>query len=140
MSQYEYLYDKIGLRTSVVNQGTAFTNAAHNAWGYNDRGELTSSYRYLGTDVNSTTGQVFQQTRTYTYDPIGNRDWSSEGTAPATEYSDNNLNQHTATADPNETFDYDEDGNMVEDGAFEYGAEGSGFHFQHFCVDGGAME
>ena len=37
-----------------------------------------------------------------------------------TEYSANKLNQYTATADPSETFDYDEDGNMIEDGAFEY--------------------
>ena len=57
----------------------------------------------------------------YTYEPIGNREYATDANqSPPTMYFENDLNQYTGTAYPYESFDYDGDGDMVEDGAFEY--------------------
>lgn len=69
--------------------------------------------------------------RAYTYDPIGNRTESVEGTA-AVEYGANSLSQNQAPdADagcptPSETFSYDDDGNLTESNATGTIAPGTG--------------
>ncbi|TWT44957.1 hypothetical protein RAS1_13770 [Phycisphaerae bacterium RAS1] len=45
-SRYTYTNDRLARRTSVLNEGTAFSlpsphTAAYNRYGYNDRNELT---------------------------------------------------------------------------------------------------
>jgi RHS repeat-associated protein len=56
----------------------------------------------------------------YDYDPIGNRQSYAQGAAAPTTYTTNNVNQYPATADPAESFLYDKDGNLTEDGDFLY--------------------
>ncbi len=144
VSKYVYRYDELGRRTDVVRTGSAFaaTNGSGTAgsgtsdnldlWGYNPRHELTGSERYASTQPSSPSNPVHALDRAYTYDPIGNRTESIEGTAAAVEYCANNLNQFQALdADagcptPSETFSYDDDGNLTESNATGTIAPGTG--------------
>jgi RHS repeat-associated protein len=112
ISQYDYIYDEIGRRTSVANTGSAFAQAAFSAYNYNDRSELTDADRYLGTDIADTSNPVNDQQRGYTYDPIGNRTQSETAGVP-TGYSANAVNQYTAVTEQT-TYSptYDLDGNL----------------------------
>ena len=80
------------------------------AFAYNARGEVTSavldgsSYRYA-------------------YDPIGNRTSATEAGA-TTAYAANEVNQYTAVG--SEEPEYDEDGNLVDDGTRSYEWEAAG--------------
>ena len=56
----------------------------------------------------------------YNYDPIGNRLTYTVTGGTQTSYTCNNLNQYTVTANPAETFTYDADGNLTNDGTFSY--------------------
>ena len=53
ISQYAYVNDAAGRRTSVKNSGAAFdpVGQAFNVYGYNSRSELTSANRYFGADL-----------------------------------------------------------------------------------------
>ena len=117
ISQYDYVYDPLGRRASVVNSGQAFTatSQAFNLYGYNDRSELIDSARYLGTDPADTTNPVQGEYRAYAYDPIGNRTTNQEGTDSGS-YTTNDLNQYVVQVPPQGTtrnFSYDEDGNLT---------------------------
>jgi len=123
VSQYDYVYDAIGRRTSVANTGTAFAQAAFSKYGYNDRSELIAGDRYLGTDIEDLTNPVAAEQRGYQYDPIGNRSQATEAGTPIS-YTANELNQYTAV--DSFTPAYDADGNMTTapDGmAYTYNAE-----------------
>lgn len=112
ISQYDYLYDDIGRRTSVATTGSAFAQAAFSAYTYNDRSELTGAHRYLGTDIADTTNPVNAEQRGYTYDPIGNRTQAQTAGVP-TGYTANAVNQYTAVTEQT-TYSptYDPDGNL----------------------------
>ena len=115
VSQYDYVYDGIGRRTSVANTGSAFSAAAFNRFNYNLRSELSESARYLGTDVNNLTQPVTGEYRGFAYDPIGNRTTITEGVNGGS-YTTNNLNQYSTTAIPvggSNTFTHDLDGNLT---------------------------
>ncbi len=56
----------------------------------------------------------------FVYDNIGNRDTYTLDGGTATEYTANELNQYTATANPSASFSYDEDGNLTDDGSFTF--------------------
>ncbi|MCG8409639.1 MAG: RHS repeat-associated core domain-containing protein [Phycisphaerales bacterium] len=124
ISKYDYAYDNLRRRTSVINGGKAFVDHSEEAYSLysdNDRNELTRSQRFEGTDLQAVpqvavTGQDFE----YQYDPIGNRTESSIDQGTATDYTTNNVNQYTATANPAETFTYDADGNMTADDDLTY--------------------
>ncbi len=112
VSQYDYQYDPVGRRSSVVNSGSAFAQAAYSAYGYNDRSELISSKRYQGTDIANTAQPVAAEQRGYLYDAIGNRTRATEAGVQTT-YSANRLNQYTAISGPDAFAPaYDADGNM----------------------------
>lgn len=118
-SFYQYANDELGRREWVYRDGTAFSGDHADVWGYNARNELRLSERYDTfdpNDPNNPSDNVPGLDREYVYDPIGNRDWSKTGTDPNTAYATNNLNQYTATTDPNESFTYDDDGNLTEVG------------------------
>lgn len=120
ISRYDYTYDSIGRRDSVMNSGQAFATSgdAFNLYDYNDRNELLESARYLGNDITDTANPVDSEYRLYNYDPIGNRSFSSENfDAPIdTTYGTNELNQYTSinTGGDADTPQYDEDGNMTQ--------------------------
>ncbi len=131
VSMYAYAYDEFGRRTSVVNTGSAFSQAALNNWAYNDRSELVSSYRHQGTDPNSPGTEVGTERRTYTYDPIGNRKTHTDGSPPATTTykTTNALNQYEEIvfpSNPTEFLGCDADGNLL----------GTGFVASDFNHDG----
>lgn len=87
---------------------------------YNTRSELTGGDRRVGTTLGSGTFMT-PGTYDYTYDPIGNRTNSNvDGASPDMTYTRNNVNQYTATADPSESFTYDDDGNLKTDAAYSY--------------------
>ncbi|TVM01153.1 MAG: hypothetical protein CV087_11260, partial [Candidatus Brocadia sp. WS118] len=115
ISQYDYLYDQLGRRTSVKNSGTAFSAAAFNRFVYNDRSELNESGRYLGTDINILTSPVTAEYRSFLYDPIGNRTNITVAANNGT-YSANNLNQYSTESvagGGSNSFTYDDDGNLT---------------------------
>jgi hypothetical protein len=73
-----------------------------------------------GIDTGDTSSPVSGQHHAFTYDGIGNRLTYAVDGGTATDYDSNILNQYTSTADPSETFSYDDDGNMTADGAMTY--------------------
>ena len=120
ISQYDYEYDQLGRRTSVVNDGDAFAavNQAHNLYDYNDRNELIESARYLGSDPSDTSSPVDSEYRSYDYDPIGNRSQATEASVTHA-YATNQLNQYsqinTNNGQPTTgNLVYDLDGNLTE--------------------------
>lgn len=123
ISKYDYQYDETGRRSSVQNSGQAFTDAAFNIFGYNDRNELNESNRYIGPNIEDTSYPVTEEYRYYNYDSIGNRsssiDWDPIAAAQAqVTYTPDPLNQYSQiSADIGTTFNnvpvYDEDGNMT---------------------------
>ena len=98
ISQYDYVNDAIGRRTSVKNSGTAFNPVGNqfNLYKYNNRSELTNAVRYFGSDIGVTTNPVLGQAYGYVFDNIGDRTAALEGTEPASpsSYTANNLNQY----------------------------------------------
>ena len=100
----------------MKNSGSAFAAPAFSKWGYDDRNQLTSSDRYLGTSWVDTSQPVSNETRAYTYDPLGNRETAlgQDGSATIT-YATNSLNQYTAVDAAGPV--HDDDGNMTSDGA-----------------------
>lgn len=128
VSKYAYVNDDVGRRTSCVRTGNAFSADHHDVWAYNDRNELTGTTRRAGTTVGSGTVDTALG-RGYAYDPIGNRTSYTEGASAALYYCANELNQYTTADDddancppgsPDESFTYDADGNLTQDGAFDY--------------------
>ena len=124
ISQYDYRYNAIGNRTSVVNTGEAFTGReGFNLYSYNSRSEVTESRRYVGTNPDAPGDMVTPEYRSYNYDPIGNRGTAVDGNetsevGKSTTYTTNGLNQYESTSvTPNNnesaTFTYDADGNMT---------------------------
>jgi hypothetical protein len=88
--------------------------SAYNEYGYSDRSELASSYRYDST----TFEEIPAERRLYDYDNIGNRKTHTDGAAtpPGVTYTSNGLNQYTMTRGFVESFAYDLDGNMTKSG------------------------
>ncbi len=122
VSKYDYANDDLGRRANVVNTGTAFPSGGRNTlFGYDDRSQLTVSERREGTTAGSGSKVNLQQYY-LDYDSIGNRthytaDDVLEGVKA---YYTNELNQYTETATPAESFTHDADGNLIEDGDYEY--------------------
>jgi RHS repeat-associated protein len=113
VSKYDYTNDDLGRRTAMGKSGTAFTQADTIAYGYNDKSEVTSAVAQ-----NQTTFSYL-----FNFDPIGNRitSTSTETGQPITNnYITNNLNQYTAIDTPTTTPTYDFDGNMLNDGTWEF--------------------
>ncbi|HDZ62365.1 MAG TPA: RHS repeat-associated core domain-containing protein, partial [Nitrospirae bacterium] len=138
ISQYDYIYNELGGRTSVQNSGQAFLGSAFNLYNYNDRNELTESARYIGADISDTTNPVEPEYRSYNYDPIGNRkdtaDWDKAGAVQSNlTYTSNQLNQYDLITNdigqPADSLAYDTDGNLtsISDGTsttqYTYNAE-----------------
>jgi RHS repeat-associated protein len=117
ISQYDYAYDALGRRESVVNSGQAFnaTNPGFNLYEYNNRNEVIESDRYMGSNLSDLSNPVTTEYRAYTFDPIGNRIDNTEGVDAGT-YTTNSLNQYTQQSPPQGgtcDFTYDDDGNMT---------------------------
>ena len=105
VSQYDYVNDAVGRRTSIRTGGTAFepAGAMFNLYQYTGRSEVTGAGRYFGTNVNDTAAPVAGQAYAYQYDEIGNRTQSAEGATNRTStYTANDLNQYTGRTVPGE--------------------------------------
>ena len=74
--------DAIGRRTEIARSGSRMTESRSDAYGYNDRSELTNAVK------NATLNEY-----AYQYDNIGNR-LTSLDLGEAREYAANNLNQY----------------------------------------------
>jgi RHS repeat-associated protein len=122
VSQFDYTYDALGRRTSVKNAGSAFAASAFTQWGYDERNQVTSSDRYLGTTLGDVSQPVTAEQRAYQFDPIGNRE-TATAAGTQTSYTSNVLNQYSAVGQAAPT--YDDDGNMTHDGTkvLTYNAE-----------------
>lgn len=101
ISQYDYINDNGGRRTSVKHSGTAFLAPAFNKYDYNNRSEVTSGNRYWGSDIGDTGNPVAGQAYGYEYDNIGNRITATRNGSEAS-YSANSLNQYTQQTVPDE--------------------------------------
>lgn len=120
VSRYGYGYNNVGQRVNVTYEGSAFNDDSFNLYVYNDRRELADARRYLGDDTGDTSQPVAAEAFEYLYDNIGNREEYAVGGASPTTYSTNALNQYTATSNPSENFVHDADGNLLEDGDWNY--------------------
>ena len=83
VSQYDYVNDELGRRTEIARSGTRMTESRSDAYGYNDRNELTNAVK------NATLNEY-----AYQYDDIGNRITSLDLGTNHT-YTANSLNQYT---------------------------------------------
>ena len=130
VSKYTYAYDDLGRAGSVVREGDAsfgaFANDHHDAFSYNNRNKRTKAKRYNNTSPPSTTNEDSSYHRQFVFDKAGNWDWFKLGSDPNTPYVPNTLNLYDSINDPNdpntptESFTYDKDQNLIEDGSFEY--------------------
>ncbi|QOJ14032.1 MAG: hypothetical protein HRU75_05010 [Planctomycetia bacterium] len=77
ISKYDYTNDDLARRTGVARTGAAFSASQTDAWGYNDRNELTGQERSTGTDAEKSAAK-----RKYQYDAIGNRVYVEPDTTP----------------------------------------------------------
>ena len=103
ISQYDYTYDAAGRRTAMSKSGSAFEFDDVVSYGYNDRSELTNAVASVDTNYRYS----------YQYDPIGNRETSSERGTNTT-YAANELNQYTAVDDFVPQFDLDGNQTLVK--------------------------
>lgn len=103
VSQYDYVNDAIGRRTEISRSGTRMTETRSDAYGYNDRNELTNAVK------NATLNEY-----AYHYDDIGNR-LSSLDLGEGRQYESNNLNQYVSIAESEDEFtpQFDDDGNQT---------------------------
>ena len=94
--------------------------------GSNDRNERTKAKRFNNTSPPSTSNEDSSYHRQFVFDNAGNWDWFKSGSDPNTPYVPNALNLYDSINDPNapgtpvESFTYDTDQNLTEDGSFEY--------------------
>ena len=91
-SQFDYTYDKLGLRTSMTTLEGIFQ------YGYDANGQLTSVVTPDNRTIN------------YQYDAAGNRIGVTDS-GTTTSYTTNNLNQYTNVG--NAVYAYDTDGNLI---------------------------
>jgi len=122
ISRYTYDYDPLGRRINARNSGEAFDEEGFWLYGYNDRNEVTTASRFVGSDLKDQTRPRPDWERAYRYDPIGNRIQAVEGREKAG-YRTNALNQYEAISHAQraeESLSYDADGNLIEDGRFRY--------------------
>jgi RHS repeat-associated protein len=105
ISQYGYVNDVVGRRTSVGMTGEAFSDlgSSHNKYAYNARSELEQAKRYAGTNLASTANAIDGQAYLYGYDLIGNRSETYIGdmlNGSKHTYTANSLNQYTQKTVP----------------------------------------
>ncbi len=96
ISRHRYEIDHAGQPTAVIQQGQAFAdygNHTYNQYAYNNRGELTDSIGYLGSDPATTTAKLPGRDHSYSYDTAGNRTTSSIDDETVA-YTPNALNQY----------------------------------------------
>ena len=103
ISQYDYVNDAIGRRTEISRSGSMMSETRLDAYGYNDRNELTNAVK------NATLNEY-----AYQYDDIGNR-LSSLDLGTNRTYVANSLNQYVNIAEGVNDFtpQFDLDGNQT---------------------------
>ena len=106
VSQYDYVSDALGRRTEIARSGARMTETRSDAYGYNDRSELTNAVK------NATLNEY-----AYQYDDIGNR-LASLDLGDSRVYQANSLNQYTSISNAASTAEafvpqYDLDGNQT---------------------------
>ena len=105
----------------MVYTGTAFAAPHLFKWGYNERNELATADRNLGTDPDSPGNVMTPGDYDFTYDPIGNRtETNVDNDQNPMTYTRNSVNQYTATTYPTESLTYDDDGNLTSDGKYRF--------------------
>ena len=107
LSMYSYVNDALGRRQSMAKSGSLFNPTETLSYAYNDRSEVTGA----SSDVNQNYSYF------YAFDPIGNRT-NANLAGTAVSYTANILNQYIAVNTDNPT--YDDDGNMLTNGAWVY--------------------
>jgi RHS repeat-associated protein len=108
ISRFDYENDAIGRRTQRIDhRGAGVPPSITNTFGYNPRSELTSAT--MGTNAYG-----------YVFDSIGNRTEATNN-AEVLAYQANALNQYTNITDGIDLVPtYDDDGNLTQDGRFDY--------------------
>ena len=103
ISQYDYVNDAAGRRTAITRSGSMMSETRTDAYGYNDRNELTNAVK------NATLNEY-----AYQYDDIGNR-LSSLDLGTNRTYTANALNQYTNIVEGAGGFlpQFDDDGNQT---------------------------
>ncbi|MDD2764144.1 MAG: hypothetical protein PHE83_09255 [Opitutaceae bacterium] len=102
-ARFDYTYDALGWRVTALKSGEEFSRyvgaGLHEAYAYNDRGELTGAQTYHNQNLSDTTQPVTGRQYAYGFDHIGNRASSSVDGRGVT-YTANNLNQYTQRTTP----------------------------------------
>ena len=104
ISQYDYVNDAAGRRTAITRSGSMMSETRTDAYGYNDRSELTNAVK------NAESAEEYA----YQYDDIGNR-LSSLDIGTNRTYTANALNQYTNIVEGADEFlpQFDDDGNQT---------------------------
>ena len=102
VSEYNYVNDALGRRTSMANTGTAFGDGmqAFNRHEYDSRSQVTLWKRYFGSDPASTNNPVGLQSVDYAFDNIGNRTSATGAGTLSETYSVTALNQYSQRTVP----------------------------------------
>lgn len=128
ISKYTYTVNKLGQRTDIVREGSAFgvgsspSGTHFDHIDYNLSGEVTSSNRFPGSDITITTTPVTGHDYDWAYDGIGNRDSVTKASA-TTDYTANQLNQYSSiTPSGGSAWSpvHDADGNLTQDQDYDY--------------------
>lgn len=134
LTKYAYHSNTLAQRDSLVQTGDAFTaysgsdHAIHETFAYNDRGELKQAPTFNGNNAADTSSPIANRQHEFDYDLIGNRKWAgvTGNSADRKNYTANALNQLTSRDNPlapfggTQTFTYDADGNITNDGLWDY--------------------
>ncbi|MBL9193063.1 MAG: AHH domain-containing protein [Opitutaceae bacterium] len=127
ISRYGYRSDGIARRKDRVKEGTAFSAGVYDRFAYNDRNEVTLTRNYTGTNPDGPSDpETVALSRQFSYDAIGNRLTSQNGTSSVRGYTSNALNQYTALTNPSASPVHDLDGNQTQSGSgwyYEWDAE-----------------
>ena len=127
ISEYAYLYDSLGRRTSRSQSGLSQVFDTVDLFTYNDRSEVVAWKRHQGLDPLNPGTEVPYFSISYSYDPIGNRISSSLGdpmndSTISYAFSTNVLNQYQQISRDGSVVDpaYDADGNLLSDDTWQY--------------------
>ncbi|MCG8528043.1 MAG: hypothetical protein MI748_16795 [Opitutales bacterium] len=121
LSKYSYTHhDDLGMIETVTHEGDAYAGQEFfSEYTYGeDRYQLSDVQNYSGTDTTNKTSPISNENWSYSYDHMGNRVSSTEGTSNLT-YTANALNQYDTITGLG-TLTYDNDGNLTDDNNWIY--------------------
>jgi hypothetical protein len=121
ISRYGYRTDRIAQRKDWAKEGTACAAGECKRYAYNDRNEVTLTRNYTGTNPDGASDpETVALARQFSYDAIGNRLTSQNGTSSVRGNTSNAFNWYTAISNPSASPVHGLDGNQTQSGSGWY--------------------